>query len=214
MVFQRSGRLRTGMRFAGSVVCCLLAACGCLSRTSPPTRHYRLSALTTPDTVSAERPSLDCPLVVGPIHVPEYLRRSGFVRAAGAHELQIATFDEWAEPLETALPRVLLQELSVRLRPPRASLFRDPVSLDSALQVMVQIQRFEADTAGKAHLQARVQLVGPGETPPNVLAPPHLEEPCPVGDAAAQAAAMSRLLSRLAEHIAHRAVQGRTDLAK
>ena len=76
----------------------LLAGCS----TTPPSNYYLLSspAEAPPDRMT---PALG----IGPVEIPEYLKRNGLVYRIGDNRLQIADSERWGEPLEEGVRRVL-----------------------------------------------------------------------------------------------------------
>jgi uncharacterized lipoprotein YmbA len=82
----------------------LLVACG----SSPPSRHYVLTAHPATTPPSAETPSLG----IGPIEVPQYLNRSNLVYNRDGNLLQVSATERWAEPLEDGLQRVISLNLA------------------------------------------------------------------------------------------------------
>jgi uncharacterized lipoprotein YmbA len=92
----------------------LMVFSGCAS--TPPPRFYTLSSLDagTPET----KPSADgrCLSVgIGPIDIPDYLDRPQIVTRTNPHEVSLAPFDRWAEPLKDNVARVLEKNLSQSL---------------------------------------------------------------------------------------------------
>ncbi len=84
----------------------LLGACG----STPPSNYYMLSA-NAGGMPGKGGPSLG----IGPIQVPEYLRRKIMVLNRDSHRLTMAEYDRWAEPLEDGIHRVVALNLAVLL---------------------------------------------------------------------------------------------------
>ena len=84
----------------------LLGACG----STPPSNYYMLSA-NAGGMPGSGGPSLG----IGPIEVPEYLRRNIMVLNRDSHRLTLAEYDRWAEPLEDGIGRVVALNLAVLL---------------------------------------------------------------------------------------------------
>lgn len=96
----------------GMVLC--LAACG----SSPPNQYYRLTPQANP-TTTGEQPALG----VGPVSIPDYLRRSGMVYAGEGNQLLIAEQERWAEPLDEGIKRVVALNLARLLHTDNLRLF-------------------------------------------------------------------------------------------
>jgi uncharacterized lipoprotein YmbA len=93
----------------GTGVCLVLwlSACG----SSPPNNFYRLTPALAPVPGNQE-PSLG----IGPVDVPEFLNRNSMVYTRGGNQLQIASTERWAEPLEYGINRVVGLNLSALMR--------------------------------------------------------------------------------------------------
>lgn len=99
-------RLQSGLLV---VVLLGLAACG----SNPVEENYYslvlaaddVSAPTGPDEESAQ-------LIVGPVELPEYLDRRGIAMQIGSNRIQTANHHLWAEPLEEAIAKVLVRDIS------------------------------------------------------------------------------------------------------
>jgi len=133
----------------------VVAACG----TSAPTKFYNLSALPS----SGSGPSnsgRSTAIGVGPIEVANYLNRQEIVTRRGPNELGISEFHLWAEPLESNLSHVLVENLSILLSedPVCLSPFPGPTSVD--YRVAVNVLRLEGKLGGNASLVARWSLSG------------------------------------------------------
>ena len=177
----------------------VLAGCG----TSQPTRYYLLSA-GAPDAAGVSvRPELT--IGVGPVILPPYLDRRELVSRAGSNELNVAVYDQWAEPLEENFGRVVREDLGQRLATDR--IIRLPLkrSLRSALvmdyQVAIAVRQFEKTPDGSVVLIARWIVM---DNDKNELALRRSRySQTPAGDDyAAQAAAQSQVLGQLSEEIA------------
>lgn len=170
----------------------LLAACG----STPPSEHYILRA-------TAQPPGGDSGIAlgVGPVSVPEYLRRENFVFNGEANRLEITSRQRWAEPLQEGIARVmtlnlagLLQTQDVRPYPwhPR----RKP-------QYAVQLRVMEMDAdASRARLIAEWLLLDPETDAPLQRRIAQLQQSLTSREASAVAAAYSDLLYQLSEQIA------------
>ena len=113
----------------------LLSACG----TTPPSSHYRLTALQSLPT-NANGPSLG----VGPVNIPEYLNRDGMVRSDGANSLNIAGNERWAEPLEDGVTRVIILNLAGLVN--TQDIRRFPWHPDRAPEIGIKLNILKLDT--------------------------------------------------------------------
>ena len=92
---------------------------------------------------------------LGPLTLPHYLDRPDIVTRAGANQMRLGDFSQWAEPLEPLLARIMAEDLyaltgadDVIPIPQRGDLPLDRV-------VEVDVARFDADEAGEVRLDAR-----------------------------------------------------------
>ena len=82
--------------------CLLLTAlAGCAP--GQPTRHYTLSTASEP--AAAPRSGQGPVIGLGPLTLPQYLDRADIVTRAGANQMRLGEFSQWAEPLEPLLTR-------------------------------------------------------------------------------------------------------------
>lgn len=81
----------------------VLAGCG----SSPHVNYYRLTAQATA-LPAGESPALG----VGPIEIPAYLDRDKFVYQQEGNTLRVAVTEQWAEPLEDGVERVMALNLA------------------------------------------------------------------------------------------------------
>lgn len=176
-----------------------LLACG----TSQPTRYYLLSA------GAPETPRLDVPnelsIGVGPIVLPPYLDRRELVTRSSSNELKVAIYDQWGEPLQENISRVVEEDLARRLGTDR--IIRWPVtrSLRKTLtidyQVTIAVASFEKTADGSVVLNARWGILNNNKKELVLRRSEYREVPA-ADSYGAQAAAQSAVLGRLSEEIA------------
>ena len=180
--------------------CLLLAAlAGCAP--SQPTRYYTLSAAAAP--AGAPRSGQGLVIGLGPLTLPPYLDRPDIVTRAGAHQMRLGDFSQWAEPLEPLLARVMAEDLyaltgasDVIPVPQRGDLPLDRV-------VEVDFTRFDASEAGEVTLDARWRVYrGDHDTLVASGRSQIAEQGAAVPDYDAIVAAMSRAVGQLSAEIA------------
>jgi uncharacterized protein len=115
----------------------VLALLGCA--TAPPESLYTLAAGAAPAT----RVGSDRAVLVGPVSLPELVDRPQLVRQAEAQRVTIAEHERWAEPLRTAVPRVVAEDLSVLLDGWRVSPREDALGRPEC-RVTIDVRRLEA----------------------------------------------------------------------
>src|SRR5262245_50810973 len=140
--------------FLGALVAA--AAWGC-APTPVPTHYYILTAI--PPGGAAPASAGDLTSGVGPFTVPSYLDRPQIVTRTGRDEIDLADFDQWGEPLRSAVLRVLAEDLAARIPTPRIVPFPWRGTRTVQYQVVVEILRFEGRLGGDAALDARWRVL-------------------------------------------------------
>ncbi len=185
--------------FCCLVLCAVLLA-GCSA--SRPTDYYMLTGAGRPASVAPlprRAIALDSLIVAG------YLDRPGIViLSETGTSVTVPRFNVWAEPLQQGIRRVLLDTLEGPLLERNITvLAHQEESRHLCCALQLEIDRLDADRAGRVHLQARWTLLGrPGHVAERgrFAADEQIEMP-PFGTPemfSAVVAAESRLLERLA----------------
>lgn len=172
----------------------LLAGCG----SSPHNNYYLLSALQN-SARSGEEPSVG----IGPIEIPEYLKRNSMVYTQGTNQLRIAGNERWAEPLREGVQRVLGLNLAALLDTQniRPYPWQDSNRPDYAVQLWL-LGLDAADTGSSLVAEWRVYTTADNQVVARRLTRLNAELPGGTGDAGAIAASYSELLQELSEEIA------------
>jgi len=145
MVARRAGALSMSLALA--------VACG----TTPPSRHYVLTALA--DRSAETAPTSDIGLAVGPVSLPGYLDRPQLVSDMGSNERGLDELSRWAEPLDAGMARVLRENLATLLGSEQVLPWPSDQADDLRFRLAVEVLRFEAEPeAGVARLQLRWTL--------------------------------------------------------
>ena len=133
----------------------LLTAGGC----SSATRYYTLSRVESAVPISA-RAASSAWIGIGPVELPDYVDIPQIVIRTGANTLEQATFDQWGGSLDDMIPRVLVDDLALRL--PADHFVSFPQAGDMAVdyRVPVSISQFDVTTTGEAVVVARWQIRG------------------------------------------------------
>ncbi|MFV0476448.1 MAG: membrane integrity-associated transporter subunit PqiC [Parahaliea sp.] len=168
-----------------------LGACG----STPRSDYFRLSG-STPDNTGNE-PSIG----IGPVEIPKYLQRNGMVYNQGEHQLQIASYQRWAEPLAEGITRVLGLNLSAALNTQNTRPFPWPPS--DRPRYAVQVWLLSLDTsANSSQLAAEWRLYSPAQQREVTRRISRYQGPGSAFDGAQLAASYSQLLNQLSDDIA------------
>jgi uncharacterized protein len=114
---------------------------GCAS--SPSSKFYQLNPLQDSASITRDASSgRNLIIVVGPVHIPDYLDRPQIVTRAGANELKLSEFDRWAGSLENDVTRVLVEDISSLLAADRFSAVRWTPYLESQVPASYRVEVF------------------------------------------------------------------------
>ena len=126
----------------------LTAACS----TTPASRFYTLSPLAAENPARESKPQA-VTLGVRAVEVSPYLERSEIVTRKSATRVELATYDRWAEPLESLVAMTLARNIT-RLQPSIKTLIRPWAEANVDYMLEIKIGRFESDASGNVTLQA------------------------------------------------------------
>lgn len=179
-------------RLAGQAA--LVAIIGLSACASPEPAYYTLAPVPGPatpggpSTVEVRRPGLAA-----------YLDRTDIVRRGDNYRLNITSGEQWGEPLDNLIGRILAEDLTDRL--PGSTVFSDDAISTHEALVNLDVQRFEEDAHGTVTLLAQV-AVQRGPNQPPATRSLHLTMPARSSSTSDMVAAMSQLLGQLADTIA------------
>lgn len=188
--------------------CLALALGGCVSLgNTPATRFYVLTPLGNHDM--APQPAVQPPearqrasVALAPVDIPRYLDRPQIVTRISANALNLAEFDQWAEPLSDNVTRVLAENLTRLLATHGIDVLPEPRANRSAYQVRVTLMRFECEADNGCVLQARWTLVEARDQAVRVENAFEVRIPLGASGYEAIVGAMSRALGALSRDIA------------
>jgi len=116
-----------------------LVLAGCLGGQSPPTNFYMLSPLSpSPAGKSAEPAEARIHIGLETVVIAEYLNRNEIILNLDNTIYQFAEFNQWAEPLDANLTRVLEENLTNLLQDASIEVFmasQSSIPLDYRLEV-------------------------------------------------------------------------------
>lgn len=179
----------------------LLFLGGCAG--TEPSRFYTLSAMQDADAgQKAVTEEKDISIGIGPVTIPDSLKRPQIVTITSQNELTLAEFDRWAGSLEENISMVLAEHLSVLLNTDSVFMFpwKRLISID--YQVVVEIIRLDGTLGGEAVLVARWTLFEEDGKKILLKRRSHYREQTAGQDYGALVAAMSRTFAGLSREIA------------
>jgi uncharacterized protein len=172
---------------------CALLIVGC-SSSALKENFYTLSGPQSPAPVGS---AASTSVFVGPVTVPEAVDRLAMVLRTSPNQVEISDAHLWAEPLKSAIPRVLAETLMRELGTPNVRATRSGAAADIDYRVTIEVQRFDSSTQSGATLDALWTVSGKGKS--RTGRSTYNE---PASDPAGLAAAHSRALERLGRDIA------------
>jgi uncharacterized protein len=185
-------------RFCLFLGCAALVA-GCFGP-SPKLNYYTLSAAqaSPPAAGAASRP---LNVYVGPVTIPETVDRPQMVTRVDANQVEIAELERWAEPLKSAIPRVVADTLGRELGPGTVMTSKQSATLTFDYRVALDVQRFDFSASDGATIDALWTIRTEGEAAPRV-GRSQAREPAGAANPEAMAAAQGRALEKVAREIA------------
>jgi len=136
-----------------AAVAAMAAGCAFLAPRPDPSRFYVLTSDAT-----GEGSPVAGSFGVGPISIPDYLKRASIVTRTTANEITPSSVDRWGESLDGAIPRILQENLRRLLGNDRVILFPWYATNRPDVQIVVHVLRFERDANGTVTLLARWEI--------------------------------------------------------
>lgn len=131
---------------------------GCAN--TQPTHFYLLRAMdSSTNSVMLETKKSGVSLGLGPISFPKYLDRPHIVTRISSHEIDLAEFHKWAEPLEDNVANVLDENLSALLSTDRIVPYPWKRSNPPDYQLSLDVIQLDGQKNQEAMLKVRWTLV-------------------------------------------------------
>ena len=180
-------------------------ACGLLSPQTDTTRFAVLASVDDlPGGTAASTPGTNPPasLGVGPVTLPEYLRRSELVSRGEGTRIVLSEDERWAEPLDRAIERVLAIDLVRATGAGRVVHHPWYASDRPDVQVEIAFSRFEREESGNIVVAAAWSVRDLAGGAPPIARETRIERATEGSDGASTALALSRALAELCAEIA------------
>lgn len=123
-----------------------LTLSGCISvPNSPASRFYTLQSLD--ENQAGKKFDITPGLIigVGPVKIPEYLNRPQIVTQDKNKMLNFAEFDRWGESLDSAIARLINEDLTIMLPDAAVRLFPWNLDIPVDYQVVMDIVQLECE---------------------------------------------------------------------
>ncbi|MDG5467226.1 PqiC family protein [Deltaproteobacteria bacterium IMCC39524] len=137
------------------LVCCLLLLAGCIGRKSPEVTYYSLLTMEQLGEVQAIASHPELRLGVGPVTIPESLKRSQIATRQHGNQHAFDEFNRWAGVLEKDLTSVLGDNLGDLLGVEKVGHFPWMHYFKPTYRVVVDVVRLDGALDGEAVLSAR-----------------------------------------------------------
>lgn len=108
------------------------------------------------------------PISVGPVTLPDYLKRSGLATRDSDGALHYSISELWAEPLDQGIQRTLIEILSDALEGTRVTGFPGPSAVQAHYGISISVRRLEA-TDTIATLAASWRILPTSSVPPTPI---------------------------------------------
>lgn len=138
-------------KYALLLVLCLL---GC-SSSGPKTQYYSLFA----DRALVSDTETEISLGVGPVVLPDFLSSGAIVSRTPSQQVRVSGVHVWAGPLDDAIVRVLVGDLSSALGSQNIQGFPWDGRIRPEKQLRIEIEDFSGVRGGEVSLIARWSLV-------------------------------------------------------
>lgn len=136
----------------------LLVLVGC-SATSPPVSYYSLADAEPPAQAAGQQNRLA--LQIGPVSVPDVLKKSQIVLGGGDGSLHSSDQHRWAGEVDRDIARAIGEQLSVRLGTEQIALFPAGQNLELTHQVILDVVAMKGVLGKEATLVVRWSLIDP-----------------------------------------------------
>ena len=144
------------------LVCCGLLLAGCIGRKSPEVSYYSLLTIEQLGEVIAISSHPELSLGIGPVTIPDSLKRSQVATRQHGNQYAFDEFNRWAGVLERDLTMVLGDNLGALLDVKKVGTFPWLNYFTPTYRVAIDIQRFDGSLGGDAVLDARWAVADAG----------------------------------------------------
>jgi len=187
-----------------AIMICWLALAGCLGGPSGPTNFYMLSPLSpTQAGTSAATAEGRIRIGLATVVIPEYLNRNEIVFNLDNTVYQLAEFNQWAEPLNDNLTRVLAENLTNLLHEDSIDVFlASDSSIPADYRLEVDVLRLDGNLGGQVTLIAQWALLEAEEDDLKLMRRSEYQEPAVDNTYKGLVLAQSRNVEKLSRDIA------------
>lgn len=144
----------------GSLLLSLLMLFGCTLRSAPTVNYFSLLTLEQLGETASVAAHHKMQLGVGPVVIPDNLKRSQIVTRQHGNQFEFDEFNRWAGVLEKDIEAVIGDNLGVLLGVENIGFFPWQPHFSPSYRVVIEIQRLDGSLGGEAVLDARWTVLG------------------------------------------------------
>jgi uncharacterized lipoprotein YmbA len=137
------------------LLCCVLLLSGCIGRKSPEVTYYSLLTMEQLGEVQSIASHPEVRLGIGPITIPDSLKRSQVATRQHGNQYEFDEFNRWAGVLEKDITAVVGDNLGVLLGVEKIGFFPWMHYFTPSYRVVIDFQRLDGSLDGEAVLGAR-----------------------------------------------------------
>ena len=137
------------------VLVAVLQFAGCISRSAPTVNYYSLLTMEQMADTEVLASLAGVNLGVGPVSIPDSLKRSQIATRQQGNRYEFAEFNRWAGVLEKDITTVLGDNLGQLLGIEKVGFFPWMQHFKPTYRVMVDVMRFDGDLGDEAVLSVR-----------------------------------------------------------
>ena len=137
------------------MLCCVLLMTGCIGRKSPQVTYYSLLTMEQLGEVQSVSSHPEIKLGIGPITIPDSLKRSQVATRVQGNQYAFDEFNRWAGVLEKDITAVVGDNLGVLLGVEKIGFFPWMHYFSPTYRIVIDFQRLDGSLDGEAVLGAR-----------------------------------------------------------
>ena len=143
------------------IYCLIFVVIGCSSKPIPETQYFVLNPNTQATSVSQSNSSENDEnkiVLLKPIKLAEFLDQPGIILLTNTHQIEIAHYHRWGEPLKRSLHRYILDTLTTQS--PQHSFRNDDKYYSDQIhqKLEITVNQFHGTTDGSALLSGHWML--------------------------------------------------------
>lgn len=178
----------------------LVAACS----SSPQSRFYLLKAMdTSPSLVNSD---FEGSILIGPVELPDYIKREEIVFRNDSHRVTVADYDRWAEPLDRHITTLISANLATQFGTSKVIDYYSNFTSIPDTTIRIRITEFNPSPNNEVELSAAWEVSRRESGDPTVFSK-SITVPIAGSDVVSAVEAMNQALNRLSINISESLTQ-------